>query len=41
MVKHFIKYLEKTIFNCVLSETVKRELDKIFVESKKIVLEKF
>lgn len=35
------KYLEKTIFNCVLSETVKRELDKIFVESKKIVLEKF
>ena len=35
------KYLERTIFNCVLSETVKRELDKIFVESKKIVLEKF
>ena len=35
------KYLERTIYNCVLSETVKRELDKVFDESKKIVLEKF
>jgi hypothetical protein len=35
------KYLEKSVFNCILSDSVKFDLNKIFEESKQIVLEKF
>ena len=35
------KYLEKSVFKCFLSDTVKQELEEIFQESKETVLEKF